>query len=447
MLILGLGSNVGNRLAYLREAYTALKEHPDISVIRHSPIYESDALLPEKAPEDWDNRFFNAALACETKLSPEALLATLKTLEKSIGRQNMPTWGPRVIDIDILAWDDLVLENDRLCIPHRHLTQRPFALFPLSDIAPFWQHPLENNQPAFKLARQLGDKFSGDAPLHTKQIRQRLTGPKLVGVLNLTSKSFSFDQIYKNPALAIERAREFVRAGAEVIDIGAESTSQNIWNTGEGETNSENEWERLESVLKNLKGAFDDLPCQPKISIDTRHPETAEKCLAYGVDWINDVTGLDNPQMRSVLKDADVEIVFMHHLGIPPKKEVIIPPKKDPVQFVLDWANTRLEELDQDGFSRGRLIFDCGLGGFGKTPEQSIELIQRAKELRALDLPILLGHSRKSLLSCFTNKPAIERDNATVAITYFLAQQHTDYLRVHNVEMNNEFLRVMDGLS
>ena len=157
MVILGLGSNIGDRLKYLSETVAILWKSV-LAAIEISPIYETNALLKDSSPEEWSKPFLNMAVVGETHLSPSELLKKIKMIEKEIGRQDRGVWAPREIDIDILAYGDLSIENDELVIPHRHLYQRSFALMPLSDLAPNWQCPVEGNfkgKTAYEIINQL----------------------------------------------------------------------------------------------------------------------------------------------------------------------------------------------------------------------------------------------------------------------------------------------------
>lgn len=140
MILLGLGSNKGDRLENLRKAVSALG-----NVVRNivcSPIYESNAMLPPDAPREWDSKFLNMALRCEADITPQQLLTSVKTLEGNLGRTRSGYWGPREIDIDILAFGDMVVNEKHLIIPHKYLLMRDFALIPFADIAPDWAYPV-----------------------------------------------------------------------------------------------------------------------------------------------------------------------------------------------------------------------------------------------------------------------------------------------------------------
>jgi len=170
MIIIGLGSNIGDRLQHLRQALLAIKKLPGVSVKQVSPVYLSDAQLPDNAPADWNQHFLNCALRCESTTSPQELLKLLQKIEIDLGRNAArETWSPRVIDIDILAWNENVISSPELTIPHPHLLTRPFALWPLADIAPSWHHPV-SSQTAEQLIEDWGSRFSNDAPFHTRQI-------------------------------------------------------------------------------------------------------------------------------------------------------------------------------------------------------------------------------------------------------------------------------------
>lgn len=444
MVILGLGSNVGDRLANLRKAVTAIKQIPDFSVKQISPVYLSDALLPENAPPEWDMPHLNLALRCETKLEPLELLKILKNIEHTIGRKpEIRHWGPRILDIDILAWDDVVIKSDVLTVPHANLQDRPFALWPLADVAPLWVFPLEganHGKTAATIVEKWGSRFDGKAPLHTKQIYQRVDMPRLVGVINVTPDSFSDGGKFLHPEIALQQALYLVNSGAEIIDIGAESTGPSS-----SPLNPDKEWSRLEQVLEIIKEAKNKFILPPIISVDTRHSATAKKALAFGIDWINDVTGLQDPAMREIIASSNKDCVVMHYMSIPASREHVIPRDQCAVKVLSEWAEKHLEKLEESGITRSRIIFDPGIG-FGKMPEHSFQLIKHISEFKKLGTRILVGHSRKSFLSLFTQHPPFERDVETLSIALHLAKQPVDFLRVHNVEMCARGLRIVAAL-
>jgi 2-amino-4-hydroxy-6-hydroxymethyldihydropteridine diphosphokinase len=138
--ILGLGTNVGHREAQLERAVGALEGVLEGSVC--SPVYVSEAVLLPDSPPEWNLPYLNMAIMGECRLAPEALLDAVKAIEKQLERQDRGRWGPREIDIDILAMGDMVLDTPALTIPHPRLAERNFALQPLADLAPDWVHPV-----------------------------------------------------------------------------------------------------------------------------------------------------------------------------------------------------------------------------------------------------------------------------------------------------------------
>ncbi len=434
MIIIGLGTNLGDKLANLREAYQAILAIPNLSVQQVSPVYISDALLPENAPPEWNQPYLNAAIRCTSPLSPLDLLHTLKKIENQLGRdkQEKP-WGPRLIDLDILAWDDCVLDSTMLTLPHQHLCHRPFALWPLADIAPFWVHPILAHTATEIANNAWGSRFDGSAPFHTRQINQRIDTAQLVGILNVTPDSFSDGGTYQSTEQLIKHAVKLVEDGANVIDIGAESTA-----VGSTPLSAESEWARLADALEAICTAHYLIP--PKISVDTYQPLTAKRALERGVNWINDVSGLTYPAMRDVLRESSAQCVIMHYLSIPASHNYKLPLDCDVVETVYTWGEKQIAESIKSGIEKSRLIFDPGIG-FGKHPAQSLALLQCASRFRELGVPILIGHSRKGFLSLFAPSNAKEREIETAVISGYLSN-HVDYLRVHDVRASLQAIKV-----
>ena len=155
MIILGLGSNKGDRLKYLNSAIDEIGKIA--SNIKRSAIYESKALLTENAPPEWNLDFLNTAISCDSNLSPNELLQEIKKIEEKLGRISLGYWSPREIDIDILAYNQLVVKENDLIIPHQFLTKRDFAIIPFADVAPDWIHP-EIGLTASELSQSFNNK-------------------------------------------------------------------------------------------------------------------------------------------------------------------------------------------------------------------------------------------------------------------------------------------------
>lgn len=439
MVILGLGSNLGDRLGNLRRALQLLKTINHFTVKQIAPVYISDALLPENAPINWNTPYLNTALRCDTTLTPYELLEKIKEIEVAVGRTPEKNWGPRIIDIDILAWDDFIQYDEKLHIPHENLHERPFALWPLSDVAPHWIYPLNgehHGKTAAEIVLTWGSRFSGDAPLHTKQIQHRIDTPQLVGILNLTPDSFSDGGKFIDSVAAIQHVTHLVKCGAEIIDIGAESTGPLAKPLSTNE-----EWQRLEPVLNLIMSEVSSLKIIPKISIDTHHEIIARKALNLNINWINDVSGLTQAAMREAVSDHTCDVVIMHHLHIPENRQVFLPRDQDVIETVYQWAEKQIAFLEKNQIARERIIFDIGIG-YGKTAEQSLILLKNIAVFHSLGVRLIVGHSRKSFLQQFTTQSAVERDLETVAISLFLAKQAIDYLRVHNIDAHARAFKV-----
>jgi dihydropteroate synthase len=247
---------------------------------------------------------------------------------------------------------------------------------------------------------------------------------KLVGIVNVTPDSFSDGGVCFNVPSALKTITQLVSDGADVIDIGAESTRP-----GATPLTHEEEWIRLEPLLKNL-------PHLGEVSIDTRHAETARKALEYGVHWINDVSGFASPDMVETVKNSHCKLVIVHSLTVPADKNIVLTESVDVIEELLRFARVRLSALEKAGIAHERIIFDPGIG-FGKTAKQSLQVLNQVHRFKELNVPILVGHSRKSFLA----KPgdSIEqRDRATLEVSRVLIEQGVDYLRVHNVAQHRQ---------
>ena len=441
-VLLGVGTNLGNRLGHLRQAVRAVgsAESWGVRLLAISPIYESDALLPDGAPPEWNQPYLNLAVLAETSLEPPALLGWAKATEIALGRGPAALWSPRAIDIDLLAIDGQTVRSPMLTLPHRDLLQRPFALLPVVDLVPGWQFQAGDGPP--QAAAAWAERWRGDpetVPFRTRRIGAGLT--ELVGILNLTSDSFSDGGRWLDTDRAIDWAESLSGAGATVIDLGAEST-----HPGSVAVDRETEWARLGPVLTALRTRWP-RGVGPRLSVDTRHPLTAVRAIEAGADWINDVTGFDDPAMIAAVARAPVDLVVMHHLGVPPQPTMVMERSHDPVADLVSWGRARLALLTAAGIGPERLIFDPGIG-FGKTGAQTAAILARIGEFRALGVRLLVGHSRKSFLKTWFapggSGPCTsvgDRENETLALTQHLAAWAVDYVRVHDVDANARMLR------
>ncbi len=254
---------------------------------------------------------------------------------------------------------------------------------------------------------------------------------QLVGILNLTPDSFSGDGM-QSADNALTHVDAMIADGAHIIDIGAESTRP-----GAPWVSQEEEWRRLHPVLS----ALGDRLKKVQFSVDTRHASTAQRAITLGVRYINDVSGAHEPDMLAAVCEQDCTLIAMHSVTVPADPRRTIAPEDDPVEVVMQWADTLLARCEKAGIPPARVVIDPGIG-FGKTAEQSLLLIKNISRLKALGTPVMIGHSRKSFLSMFTDRKAADRDPETLAISYYLASQGVEYLRVHDVKSHAAMLRI-----
>jgi 2-amino-4-hydroxy-6-hydroxymethyldihydropteridine diphosphokinase / dihydropteroate synthase len=405
-----------------------------LRVHKISPIYHSPALLPDDAPTTWDQPFLNLNILCETNLTPLQLLDLIKTIELKLGRTLRGRWAPREIDIDILAMDSLVYETDLLKIPHPGLIHRPFALLPLSDLVPNWKFPIPGlyfGKTASELAYIYKSSQSDHHTCNAKRTSECLT--ELMGIINLTPDSFSDGGLFLSADAAIKQAQYYISHGIKIIDLGAESTRP-----GAPFVSPEVEWKRLEPVLKTLISMCHNSP-DIRISVDTRHPQTASQAVQCGAHWVNDVNGFENELMGRAVVDSNTDLVVMHSLSVPPKRDLILPSHRDPISQLLEWGEKKLTQLEAAGINSNRIILDPGIG-FGKTSDQSWEILQSLSRLKGLGTRILVGHSRKSFLGSVTHLSPENRDPETVAVSMSIIQKGIDFLRVHNTELHQRYI-------
>ena len=426
-MVLGLGSNCGESIGFLRRTLQALKSSASpFQILKTSAIYESDALLPEGAPADWNIPYLNLCCLTETALDPLAALDWVKSLEHQIGRKDRGRWAPREIDIDLLAASSGAFHGKlgdlELTLPHVGLIERPFALLPFAEVAPDWRL----NGPAQEIALKWKYPPIEDVPFRTRKSTQSLL--ELVGILNITPDSFSDGGKFLDPTHALKQAHHLIQSGASVLDIGAESTRP-----GAAIISSEEEWNRLEPVILQLQSEKDFRKTY-QLSLDTRNATTAKRALELGVDWINDVSGGADPKLVATVGRSKASYVFMHSLSVPPSKDQILNTGQDPIEQLICWAQEKISAFQKAGLPRERLIFDPGVG-FGKNRNQNLEILARAEEFAALGVRFLIGHSRKSFLSELPHLSS-HRDFETLAHSVSLKRKGVDYLRVHEVQMH-----------
>jgi dihydropteroate synthase len=252
----------------------------------------------------------------------------------------------------------------------------------------------------------------------------------LVGVLNVTPDSFSDGGEYSEPAAAIARGLEMARQGAAIVDVGGESTRPGARPVSESE-----ELRRLMPVVEGL--AAEGIP----VSVDTYKPAVADKALDAGAVVVNDVTGFRDDAMLEVVAAADCGVVLMHMRGTPTDMHVD-PRYDDVVTEVESYLVAGAGRLEQAGVSRRRIAIDPGIG-FGKRAGHSLALLNKLDRLAGHDLAVMVGTSRKGLLSTVTSDESREgRDLATAVTTALAYTSGARLFRVHDVAESRDALAV-----
>ena len=259
----------------------------------------------------------------------------------------------------------------------------------------------------------------------------------IMGILNVTPDSFSDGEKYLNSEKAAAHAKGMVEAGADIIDIGGESTRP-----FSKEVRPDEELERVIPVIKKIREFNDIIP----ISIDTRHSRVAKEALKAGADIINDVSGLEwDENMAKVAAEVGVPVIIMHSLDSPETMQVNPVYDENIIDAVYKDLGEKALKALQAGIKSKNIIIDPGIG-FGKTFEHNIELIKRAGEFKSLGYPVLIGISRKSVISKILDIPSEEKEGANIALNSFAASQGVNIIRVHDVAAHYKALKMLDKI-
>lgn len=252
----------------------------------------------------------------------------------------------------------------------------------------------------------------------------------IMGILNVTTDSFSDGGDYTDIDLAVERAKEMVKEGADIIDVGGMSTRP-----GHEEISIELELERVIPVIKRISKEVDTI-----ISIDTYRYEVAEEAIKNGAHIINDVWGLqfDNGEMAKIASKYNIVVIAMHNQnGTEYKEDIMLSMRK--------FFNKTFEIAEKNGLSKDKIIIDPGIG-FGKDIKLNLEVLHRMNEIRDIG-PILLGASRKRFIGTLLNNlPPKERTEGTIATTIAGIERGADIVRVHDVLQNKRAVLVADAI-
>jgi dihydropteroate synthase len=258
---------------------------------------------------------------------------------------------------------------------------------------------------------------------------------QLMGIVNVTPDSFSDGGDFLAPERAIAHGLRLVEEGADVLDIGGESTRP-----GAAAVDAEEEIRRVVPVIEGLMEAG----CTAQISIDTSKAAVADQALGAGATIVNDVTALGDERMAAACARGEASLILMHMKGTPRTMQEN-PVYEDVVAEVRDYLAGALEHAIREGVPEGVIWLDPGIG-FGKTVEHNLELIDRLGELRSLGRPIVLGASRKRFIGTITGREVGDRVGGTLAANVIGMARGAEMLRVHDVREAREALVVAEAI-
>lgn len=259
---------------------------------------------------------------------------------------------------------------------------------------------------------------------------RQLSGPLVMGVLNVTPDSFSDGGRFRALESALSRAEQMISQGVDIIDIGGESSRP-----GAPPVPLDEELRRVMPVLYALRD------CGKPLSIDTYKPQVMRETIAAGADMINDINGFRVDGALSAVKESDCALCIMH-MQSDPQTMQLKPEYRDVVAEVTGFLRERVESLEAAGIARSRLCIDPGFG-FGKNLSHNFELLKNIGQIqKALDLPLLAGLSRKSMIGDITGRPVEQRLAGSLAAALAAAVQGANILRVHDVAETVDALKV-----
>ena len=433
LIYISAGSNQGNRGEYLRMAAQLLA--PAVKILRTSELYLTEPWGYKPQPS-----FYNLVWEAETDLDPDSLLKHFKEIEKRIGRVKTLRYGPRVIDLDILLYNDLAFQSQNLTIPHAMMRERRFVLQPLCDLIPMEQDPV-TKKTWFELLQacpdggveKLNEKIEYEQPLINWGLRTYT-----LGIINLTPDSFSGDGLMdgQNPVTgALRRCEAFLENGADILDFGAESTRP-----GFEEISGKTEIMRLIPVLKEVRRRF------PKtlLSTDSRKADVIKAALDCGIDWINNTGDPTDDKLDALCAESGKVTILMRSEPLRKTPEEVLTAEKI-LERVRSQLLDRVTRVQKFGMKQDNIVLDPGIG-FGSSPSFDLEIIRQIRQISLLGYPVLLGTSRKSFIGRYLRRSVEERQAGTAAVICYAILNGCDVIRVHDVKFMKDIAAMSDML-
>jgi dihydropteroate synthase len=257
----------------------------------------------------------------------------------------------------------------------------------------------------------------------------------VMGVINVTPDSFSDGGLFFEKERAIEQGLRLATDGADLLDIGGESTRP--YSKG---ISADEELNRVLPVIEGLKKEL-----RIPISIDTLKARVAREALRCGACMVNDISALrSDPEMGAVVAEAEVPLILMHMKGTPADMQ-LHPTYDDIISEIITFLKKAMDQAVSSGVQRDRIIVDPGIG-FGKTFDHNLEILKELGQFRCLDAPLLVGSSRKAFIGQILDKEAHERDTGTMATVAAAVMNGAHIVRVHNVKQAVETVKVIDAI-
>ncbi len=259
-----------------------------------------------------------------------------------------------------------------------------------------------------------------------------LSRPLVMGIVNVTPDSFSDGGLYGQRDAAVVHALQLIKAGADIIDIGGESTRP-----GAVPVSVQQELDRVLPVIEALSGV--------PISIDTFKPLVMQAAIAAGVCMVNDINALQEEGALKLVANSNVAVCLMHKQGSIQSMQ-LQPEYRDVVDEVAQFLHSRIEAAEAAGIVRQRIVIDPGFG-FGKTLAHNLSLLREFEKLTRLGVPVLAGLSRKSMLGALTGQSSEQRMPASVAAALIAVQRGAAILRVHDVMATVDALKIWNAIN
>lgn len=281
-----------------------------------------------------------------------------------------------------------------------------------------------------KILKQVSEKFPQTLNCNGKEILLNKT--RIIGVLNITPDSFSDGNEFVDPLKAVEHAQKMIDEGADIIDIGGESTRP-----GAEEISVQTEIKRVIPIIKKLSGKV-------PISIDTYKAEVAETAIQAGASIVNDISALrcDNSMINVLKNYKHIPIILMHMQGNPRTMQKK-PFYKDTISEILSFLKERIDFCISNGISKDRILIDPGIG-FGKRHYDNLLILKKLMEFHCLNVPIVLGASRKSFIGRIYDSNPKERIAGSLAATALAFQHNIHFVRVHDVKEHKQLLQTLE---